>query len=219
MRILCITYRQWAIDIYSEIQKNSDYIYLIIDSFEKYSDEIVHDFKPDYILFYGWSWIVSSNIINNYKCIMLHPSPLPKYRGGSPIQNQIINNEKQSMVTLFIMTDNLDDGDIIFQKEISFKGHLEEIFKNITKIGIELTMKMLKGNYNLSKQDNTQATYCKRRKPSESEITIEELKTKSSEYLFNKIRMLEDPYPNAYINTIDGKRILLKHVELTDENS
>ena len=27
---------------------------------------------------------------------MLHPSPLPKYRGGSPIQNQIINGEKKS---------------------------------------------------------------------------------------------------------------------------
>jgi len=217
MRILCITYRQWALDIYSNIQKNSDHLYLTIDSYEKYSDEIIYDFKPDYILFYGWSWIVPSNIINNYKCIMLHPSPLPKYRGGSPIQNQIINNEKQSMITLFIMTDNLDDGDIILQKEISLEGHLDSIFKNITKIGIELTMKMLKGDYSLTKQDNTQATYCKRRKPSESEITIDELKTKSSEYLFNKIRMLEDPYPNAYITTIDEKRILLKYVEVIDE--
>jgi len=214
MRILCVTYRQWAIDIYLDIQKNSDHLYLIIDSHEKYSDNIVHDFKPDYILFYGWSWIVSSDIINNYKCIMLHPSPLPKYRGGSPIQNQIINNEKQSMVTLFIMTDNLDDGDIVLQEEISLNGHLDSIFEGITKIGIKLTMEMLKGNYSLKQQNNTQATYYKRRKSSESEITIEELKTKSSEYLFNKIRMLEDPYPNAYIKTIDGKKLLLKMVEV-----
>jgi methionyl-tRNA formyltransferase len=217
MRILCIGYRQWALDIYSEIQKNSDYLYLIINSYEKYSDKIIYDFKPDYILFYGWSWIVSKEIINNYKCIMLHPSPLPKYRGGSPIQNQIINNEKDSMVTLFLMTDNLDDGDIIAQHKISLEGHLNDIFKRITQIGIKLTIEMLKGNYSLIQQDNTQATYCKRRKSSESEITIDELQTKSSEYLFNKIRMLEAPYPNAYIDTIDGKKLMLKYVEVEDE--
>ena len=217
MRILCVTYRQWAFDIYSEIQKNSNYLYLVIDSYEKYSDEIVHDFKPDYILFYGWSWIVSSDIINSYKCIMLHPSPLPKYRGGSPIQNQIINNEKESMVTLFVMTNNLDDGDIVLQEKISLNGHLNSIFESITKIGTKLTMEMLKGNYTLKQQNNTEATYYKRRKANESEITIEELKTKSSEYLFNKIRMLEDPYPNAYIKTIDGKKLLLKLVEVENE--
>ena len=44
---------------------------------------------PDIVLFYGWSWKVSEKLINKFDCLMLHPSPLPKYRGGSPIQNQI----------------------------------------------------------------------------------------------------------------------------------
>ena len=48
---------------------------------------------------------------------MLHPSPLPKYRGGSPIQNQIINGESKSAVTLFKINNKIDQGDIIYQKE------------------------------------------------------------------------------------------------------
>ena len=66
---------------------------------------------------------------------MLHPSPLPKYRGGSPIQNQIINGEKNSAVTLFKMTRNLDDGDIYKQIPFSLKGSLDDIFNRIIKLG------------------------------------------------------------------------------------
>ena len=51
-------------------------------------------------LFYGWSKKVSKKIVKEYKCIMLHPSNLPKYAGGSTIQNQIIRNVKLSAVTL-----------------------------------------------------------------------------------------------------------------------
>ena len=47
-----------------------------------------------------------------------------------------------------------------------------------------------------------------------SEITVEEISTKSGEYLYNKIRMLQDPYPNAFIKTSDGKKLKIKLAEL-----
>ena len=55
-----------------------------------------------------------------------------------------------------------------------------------------------------------------RRKPSESEITFKEIKSKSANYLYNKIRMLQDPYPNPYIKTIDGKKIYIKESYIGD---
>ena len=64
------------------------------------------------------TWRRFEKIIKEYYSVMLHPSSLPKYRGGSPIQNQIINGEKISAVTLFKMNEKIDQGDIIFQKEI-----------------------------------------------------------------------------------------------------
>lgn len=214
MRIACVGYRDWALKIYDEIVKHVNHTVLIIRSKEQYNEIAIKDFKPDIILYYGWSWIISKKMINNFKCIMLHPSPLPKYRGGSPIQNQIIRNVKESAVTLFLMDNGIDTGDIIAQEKVSFLGHLDEIFERISKIGTDLTLKIINEGYKLKKQNNSEATIFKRRKIEESLITIEEIKKFPGEYLYNKIRMLEDPYPNAYIETIDGKKLKIKKAEL-----
>ena len=56
------------------------------------------------------------------------PSPLLNI-GVAAIQNQIINGETKSKVTLFIMDDGMDTGAIIAQEDISFEGSLKNIFK------------------------------------------------------------------------------------------
>ncbi|TGM60691.1 formyltransferase family protein [Leptospira vanthielii] len=217
MKILCVGYREWALEIYDELAKKSDNVFLILRSKSQFSEGILNDFKPDLVLFYGWSWIIPAQILENYKCLMLHPSPLPKYRGGSPIQNQIIAGEKKSMVSIFVMTNELDAGDILVQKEISFEGKLSDIFRSIVETGISSTLEILENDIRAIKQDDSQATYCKRRKPEDSEITIDEIKSASAEYLYNKIRMLADPYPNAYIRTADGKKLFLKESEISED--
>jgi methionyl-tRNA formyltransferase len=214
MRIACVTYRDWALKIYDNLVENSDHTFLIIRSSAQYSEPALRDFKPDFILFYGWSWIIENSLLNDFKCIMLHPSPLPKYRGGSPIQNQIISGETISMVTIFKMNEFLDGGEIYFQKEYSLEGSIDDIFNRISKIGTELTFRLLNENTIPFAQNDEEATVYKRRKPSESEITIEELQNQSGIYLYNKIRMLGDPYPNAYIKTKDGQRLYIKNVKL-----
>ena len=112
------------------------------------------------------------------------------------------------------MDKRLDAGPIIITRKFSLEGHLNEIFNRLTVIGTALTLKVFKNNFKLKKQNDKIATYFKRRKPEESEITLNEIKNKSSKYLINKIRMLEDPYPNAYIKTKDGKKIIIKSIQL-----
>jgi methionyl-tRNA formyltransferase len=215
MKVLCVGYRTWALDIYDKLFKNyQNGEVFIIRRKEDYSEEYLKTLNPDIILFYGWSWIISETIVNTYKCIMLHPSKLPKYRGGSPIQNQIIDGETESAVTLFLMNTNLDAGPILFQKSMKLDGHIIDIFSRITKIGYEGTMKLLANPIVGVKQNDADATYCTRREKSQSEITLDELATKPAEYLYNKIRMLEDPYPNAFFVANDGKKILFKGVEI-----
>ena len=148
---------------------------------------------------------------------MLHPSPLPKYRGGSPIQNQIINGEDKSAVSIFIMNQDLDAGPICRQEEISLGGNLDNIFERIVITGTKLTLDMLRNGFNPYEQDHNLATYYERRKPWQSEITIDELKSQSAEYLYNKIRMLQDPYPNAYIVGKDGQKLYIKEATLEED--
>ena len=215
MRIACIGYRKWALNIYDKLATTTDHTLLILRSKSQYDIELLNSFRPDLLLFYGWSWVVPSHLINNYTCLMLHPSPLPRYRGGSPIQNQIIAGETSSKVTIFVMSDQLDAGDIVAQQDLDLTGTLDQIFSRIEDIGLKLTNELLTVGIQRMPQDHSSATFCERRTSAESEITHEELTNQSALYLYNKIRMLADPYPNAYIMTADGKRLFITsaHIE------
>ena len=128
----------------------------------------------------------NEEIVENYKCIMLHPSKLPLFAGASPLQNQIIRNVKQSAVTLFIMNEKIDQGNIIAQK-IMLTGELDNIFNRIINAGTQLSLKVIK-KYKEKKLKLIKFT----RKAFTSEITLDEIKTKKANYLYNKIRMLQD---------------------------
>lgn len=209
MRIACVGYRDWALNIYDRLAAKMDHTFLIFRSRAQFKVEALDDFKPNLVLFYGWSWKIPVDILDRHTCLMLHPSPLPRFRGGSPIQNQIINGETSSKVSLFIMTDEVDAGDLVGQQDLSLAGTLKDIFKRMEDSGFELTCNLLENGFQRLSQDKSVATYCKRRTPSESEITAEELASQPAEYLYNKIRMLADPYPNAYIVTADGKKLMI----------
>ena len=216
MRIACVGYRDWALNIYYEIEKITEHTVIIYRGKEEYSPQEIEIFSPDLILFYGWSWTIDEEIVESFNCIMLHPSALPKFRGGSPIQNQIIRGVRNSKLTLFLMKREMDSGDILEQGPLDLSGSIPEIFKRIELEGLRLTLKILKNGLMPVAQDESKATYFKRRTPEESEITIDELLQSDSHYLYNKVRMLGDPYPNAFIRTSDGKKLLIKHVEISD---
>ena len=208
MRIIAIGYRNWALKIYKNLAKREK----VLIFRKEISYKRIKKYNPNFILYYGWSKKVPKKIIDDYKCIMLHPSKLPAFAGGSPIQNQIIRNIKTSAVTLFRMNEKFDKGNILFQKKLSLDGELNEIFDEIIRIGTMLSLQMFKQKYK-EKKTNVKKIY-PRRKPWESEITLSELKYKNAKYLYNKIRMLQSPYPTAYINTSDGKKLYLLKASL-----
>lgn len=218
MRIACVGYRDWALKIYDRLAASMEHTFLIFRSKSQFKEDVLNDFKPDLVLFYGWSWIVPTDLLERHTCLMLHPSPLPRYRGGSPIQNQMIAGETISKVSLFVMTDEIDAGDIVGQEELSLAGTLAEISRRIEDAGVELTQNLLEHGLQRVPQDHALATYCKRRYPADSEITIEELTSQPAAYLYNKIRMLADPYPNAYITCADGNRLFVTAAYIEDGN-
>ena len=210
MKIWICAYRDWAKKIFIEIKKN--YKCKLIKSKEEFNNIKNQIKKNDKIFFLGWSWIVPKNIITKYECICLHPSPLPKYRGGSPIQHQIINGENESAVTFFRMEKKLDSGNILFQKKFSLNGDLQNIFSRITSLGILGISNLLNNIIKEQVQNEKEATFFKRRIPKESEILVEDFKKNSAKAIYNKIRSLQDPYPNAFVVCRDGKKIFFKKI-------
>lgn len=215
MKILYYGYRDWSLDIFNRINIESKYLVTHKDY------NIVEHINPDIIFFIGWSHIVPDEIINNYKCVCLHPSPLPKYRGGTPIQHQIINGELQSAVTMFIMDSGVDTGDIVYQSNFSLDGTLLDIFDRISNKGSDGINFILDNLDKIDtlriKQDNTQSTSFRRRKIEDSEITIDDINNCDPIVLHNKIRSLNDPYPNAYIRCKNGEKLFLIHTRINEK--
>ena len=77
--------------------------------------------------------------------INVHPSMLPKYRGGNPYSRVIMNGETETGVTLHFMDSDFDTGDIIAQKpyHIPSKATMGTIFNELNYIGIELLLQVL----------------------------------------------------------------------------
>ena len=212
-KILFCGYRDWALSVFNNLEA-SDNEFILARSPKDLTEKLSSN-NIKTILFIGWSWIVEEDIIDKYNCICLHPSPLPKYRGGSPIQHQIINNESESAVSLFVMDTELDHGPILWQQNFSLDGSLDSIFDRIAKVGTEGLHSILNtykelGNFNWGReQSHSEATYYKRRKPEDSEIKHTEILGSTAEDVYNKVRALQDPYPNAYILCKDGTRLYI----------
>lgn len=77
--------------------------------------------------------------------INVHPSMLPKYRGGNPYSRVIMNGETETGVTIHFMDEGFDTGDIIAQKayHIHSKATMGTIFNELNVLGIELLLQVL----------------------------------------------------------------------------
>ena len=97
------------------------------------------ELKPNKIFFFHWSFIVPENIFSNYECIVIHTANLPEGRGGSPIQNQIMDSVILTHVNALRMGAELDAGDIYCQVPISLQGNLNDIWFAISMTSAKIT--------------------------------------------------------------------------------
>jgi methionyl-tRNA formyltransferase len=83
----------------------------------------------------------------------LHASLLPKYRGAAPIHWAVINGEKETGLTTFLLNDKIDEGEILFQEKITIKdkettGSLHDrMMIEGGKLVVKTTQALEKGNY------------------------------------------------------------------------
>ena len=201
----------WAKELFQQLKKRYKTMELV-EKPEKLTYRFLKKKNPKMIIFPDWSWIIPKEIVDNFNCVCIHESNLPKFRGGSPIQNQIIRGIEKTKSTAFLMNNELDAGEILLQKPLSLKGSLEEIFSRIIKNDYEMIVKIIQGKYSLKKQSG-KPSYFKRRKPDQSEL--KDLNN-SKKYLYDFIRMLSDPYPNAFIK-IGKRKIIFKSAKFNGD--
>jgi len=103
--------------------------------------------NPEFIIVVAYGKILPKELLSITKCINLHASLLPKYRGAAPVQWALINGETKTGVTTMLMDEGLDTGDILLQKEVQIQedDNTFTLSKRLSKLGAEILFKTLKG--------------------------------------------------------------------------
>ena len=78
-----------------------------------------------------WHWKIPDNVLIKTRAIGFHSSDLPFGKGGSPIKNCIKLGFSETMVTAFLMTDQIDAGPVLMKRPVSLIGSEDLVMKNI----------------------------------------------------------------------------------------
>ncbi len=191
MKYIIISKKKWDQKNFKELNKN--FIFFKNINYSK-----IKKINPKIIFFIHWSKIIKKKIYNNYLCIQFHSSNLPKGRGGSPIQHQILLGTKKTKLTAFKVSNKLDAGPICLKKNLSLKGSAKEIFTRMELTSIKMINKISKTKKLKFNKQLGRPTFFKRRKNSESRIKFDRFN--SVKKLYDFLRMLDAPdYPKAFI--------------------
>jgi len=114
-------------------------------------DEVVLDrvksLQPDVLLVACFPMILSAAwlTVPKHMCLNLHPSVLPSYRGPTPLFWQFREGEHETGVTLHIIEEDLDAGDIVAQTvmPLSAGARFSEVNANLAEAGAALVVDML----------------------------------------------------------------------------
>jgi len=217
--IIFCAYREWAIDVYKQIklQFSNNFSFYLAEDQSKLESLINEGLTPDYIICIGWSWIIPAKITKKIKVVGIHPSDLPNYAGGSPLQHQITEGITKTKNTLFQLNSEIDSGPILAKVDLSLSGNMNDILNNLTSSSTELVKLLLENKVHNVELDN-QLIIRRRKRLTEKdgELTLEKLNKMSALELYNFIRCRVYPYPNAYLED-DSGRIYFSSVDFDHE--
>lgn len=165
------------------------------------------DLAPDLVVTAAFGQILPKELLEAPRlgCINVHASLLPKYRGGAPIHQAIIDGEVETGVTIMYMAEKLDAGDIISQKAIKIEedDHTGGLFDKLSAVGRELLKdtlpSIINGTNTRTVQDESLVTFA-------SNISREQERidwTNDARTLYNQVRGLH-PWPVAYTTFEEG---------------
>lgn len=212
MKVLFCGYRDWSVKVLAGLEAAFNAGRFCHATTPEGLTRLMNVAKHDVVLVAGWSWKIPSDIVDNNVVIGMHPSRLPDYAGGSPIQHQILDGLKSSEATLFRLSSKLDGGDIVMSAPYSLEGHMTDVFDELTRVTTELFVDLMKGWPNVPYRAQEHVTVRKRLRPEQSCLPRETFTTKTCADIYDTIRCREDPYPNTYIEDETG-RLTFKVVE------
>ena len=172
--------------------------------------------NPDIIITCAYGQIIPKILLDlpKFKCVNVHASLLPKYRGGAPIHASILNGDEYTGITIMYMEEGMDDGNIIKQEKIKIEDNdnIDTLSDKLSILGANLLIDTLP-----SILDNT----CDNIKQNEDEVTFAFIIKRKDEKIdfndsYNNIRnKVRGIFPRSYfvLNGVEYKVISVRYVD------
>ncbi|MCM1577697.1 MAG: methionyl-tRNA formyltransferase [Ruminococcus sp.] len=131
------------------------------------AERVLWELSPDLIVVVAYGKLLPKQILEipKYFCVNIHASLLPKYRGAGPIQQSILQGEKETGVTSMILAEGMDTGDMLLKcsTQIGENETADELHDRLSEMGAALlldTVEAVKsGNAKPVPQNEEEATY------------------------------------------------------------
>lgn len=186
-------------------------------------------FQPELVVCKAFGEIIPKEFLEypKYGCINIHFSILPKYRGAVPIQKAILDGEKKTGISIMLMSEGLDEGDVldIYEEVIKDSDTNLSLRKRLVNKSADILGDVLErwinGKIEAKKQNPLDATYCWQKDISKENAEIMWRK-RTPEYIERMVRAFI-PWPIAWCrlngtgnSSLDGKVMKIFEAELVE---
>lgn len=148
----------------------------------------------------GWYHMVPARVRERFSggCFGLHASLLPRYRGGAPLNWAMLNGDTEAGVTLFALTDGVDDGEVFGQERFAIApgDYIGDVLRKAEAAALAVVDAALPGLLAGSLAGRPQAgeaSYALQRQPSDGVIDWRH----PAEAIARLVRSVSRPYPGA----------------------
>lgn len=158
-------------------------------------------YDDELLLFAGYKPIVPNSVLEKNCCINIHYSLLPQYRGMHSTVWAILNDEPELGGTIHLMSQYIDDGDILYQFRVandrtSTSRQYMETFNHIVEDNVaDVLTRFIQGSLIPQKQDKSKASWVGKRNEKDCMIDF----SKPIAYQKAFFRALVEPYPLPYV--------------------
>ena len=189
---------------------------------EKLTPEMIAELKTygcDYAVVVAYGKILPQALIDAFPkgILNIHYSLLPKYRGASPVEAALLNDESTTGVSIQQMVYKLDAGDVLAQREVVIEPNetTRELRPRLVVLGAELLADTLpafiEGKLVATPQDESVATFSKKIEKSEGELDL----AGDAQMNWNKYRAYAESPGTYFFLERGAKRIRVKIVTAT----
>lgn len=208
-----LTNKKWHDSLFNELSSREFEHWIRISDYNDFNRLKLNKISPSKIFIPHWSYIISEDIYLNFECVLFHMTDLPFGRGGSPLQNLILNNFKTTKITAIKVDKGIDTGPIYLKKDLDLSGTAQEIFIRSVPIIKDLIIEIIDHKIEPANQMGEPILF-KRRKPEDGNLNY----TTSFQQIYDYIRMLDcEGYPNAFIE-YNGYKLEFSSANMLNDN-